>query len=66
MPYDSNADLPDNVRNVLPAAAQSIWRNAFNSSYKEDGDEDKARRMAWGAVKKSYKKNEDGEWVKKD
>ncbi|WP_236645467.1 ChaB family protein [Aidingimonas lacisalsi] len=35
MPYDSNAELPDNVRNNLPSHAQEIYRKAFNSAWKE-------------------------------
>ncbi|EOI3540017.1 ChaB family protein, partial [Cronobacter sakazakii] len=30
MPYSSRTDLPDNVRNVLPAHAQDIYKEAFN------------------------------------
>ena len=61
MPYKSNADLPDNVTNVLPKHAQDIFREAFNSAYDEykdpedrrgDADrEETARRVAWAAVK---------------
>ena len=33
MPYSSTSDLPDNVRNVLPAHAQEIYMEAFNSAW---------------------------------
>jgi cation transport regulator len=72
MPYSAISDLPDNVRNVLPAHAQEIFKEAFNSAYDQykdpeerrgnTGREDVARRVAWSAVKKSYKKGEDDKW----
>ena len=72
MPYRSNADLPDNVTNVLPKHAQDIFREAFNSAYDEykdpedrrgDADrEETARRVAWAAVKNKYEKGDDGKW----
>ncbi len=72
MPYKSNADLPDNVTNVLPKHAQDIFREAFNSAYDEykdpkdrQGDtsrEETARRVAWAAVKNKYEKGDDGKW----
>jgi cation transport regulator len=76
MPYDKNADLPESVKNVLPAHAQDIYREAFNSAAKEYGDPSKRRdnrsleevshAVAWNAVKKEYEKDESsGEWVKK-
>jgi len=30
MPYDSNANLPDNLQHILPEHAQDIYREAFN------------------------------------
>lgn len=72
MPYPSNDDLPKNVTNVLPKHAQDIFREAFNSAYEEykspddrRGDasrDDTARRVAWAAVKKKYKKGQDNTW----
>jgi cation transport regulator len=65
MPYDTRSDLPDGVRDNLPAHAQDIYKEAFNSAWDEyDHDEGRAHRVAWGAVKKSYHKNDDGTWVK--
>ncbi len=64
MPYDSRADLPESVRNHLPAHAQDIYKEAFNSAWEQyDHDESRAHRVAWGAVKKQYHKNESGDWV---
>ena len=64
MPYKNRAELPDSVKNNLPAHAQGIYKEAFNSAWDEyDHDEERAHRIAWGAVKKKYHKNDDGEWV---
>ena len=65
MPYSVNADLPPSVREHLPAEAQSIFRGAFNNALKEYGDEARAFKVAWAAVKRDYEKNEKGQWVKK-
>jgi len=64
MPYKTNADLPESVRGNLPAGAQTIFRKAFNSAYKQYGSDDEARlnKVAWSAVKNVYEKEEDGTW----
>jgi cation transport regulator len=65
MPYERKADLPESVKDNLPAHAESIYKEAFNSAWDQyDHDEDRAHRVAWGAVKKQYHKNEKGDWVK--
>lgn len=66
MPYATNADLPPPVRAHLPAHAQDIYREAFNHAFGTHGGEpdreERAHRIAWAAVKRSYVK--DGErWV---
>ena len=63
-PYDNINRLPDNVKNVLPIPAQITWLKAFNSAYPKYGDAS-ARKIAWSAVKRKYKKGKDGKWVKK-
>lgn len=75
MPYNSTEELPDNVRNVLPAHAQDIYKEAFNSAYNEykkpedrRGDEDReevAHKVAWSAVKNKYEKGADDNWHEK-
>ena len=76
MPYRSTSDLPDNVRNVLPAHAQEIYMEAFNSAWDQydrpeerRGDssrEETAHRVAWPAVKNKYEKDEQtGRWKEK-
>jgi cation transport regulator len=70
MPYFTIKDLPDPVRNNLPARAQEIYRKAYNSAYhqydKEARDESReafAAKIAWSAVKKEYVKGTK-KWVK--
>jgi cation transport regulator len=62
MPYASNEDLPESLRTHLPAHAQDIYREAFNHALARDGDEPRAHRIAWSAVKRTYEKLDDG-WV---
>jgi cation transport regulator len=65
MPYRRRTDLPDSVKDNLPEHAEAIYKEAFNSAWEQyDHDEERAHRVAWGAVKKSYHKNDNGEWVK--
>ena len=76
MPYDSKSDLPEDVQDALPEHAQEIYREAYNSAWEQyddpedrEGDESReatAHQVAWSAVKNEYKKNDEGEWVKKD
>jgi cation transport regulator len=52
------------VRDNLPAHAQDIYKEAYNSAWNQYGhDESRAHRVAWGAVEKKYHKNESGTWV---
>ena len=66
MPYQSVSDLPDPVKEHLPAHAQDIYRSAFNSAWDEYGhDEERAHKVAWSAVKHEYEKDEStGDWKK--
>jgi cation transport regulator len=74
MPYGKIEELPDSVRENLPEHAQEIYKEAFNSAWDqyaepEDrtgdaGHEETAHRIAWGAVKQSYKQDADGRWRK--
>jgi cation transport regulator len=75
MPYKSTSDLPESVRDNLPAHAQDIFKEAFNSAWDEYADPDKRRghesreevafKVAWSAVKKEYAKGADDKWHKK-
>lgn len=68
MPYDTLKELPDSVRDNLPRHAQDIYQSAYNNAWEEyNHDEERARRVAWSAVKNVYEKNEEtGQWEKKD
>jgi len=61
MPYKTNSALPSRVRAHLPAAAQTLYRTVFNSSWKryrktDPRYEEIAHRSAWAAVKRVYVK----------
>lgn len=74
MPYDDLDDLPDSVRNSLPKHAREIYREAFNSAWKQYADpddrrgdasrEEVAHKVAWSAVKQEYRKEGD-RWIRK-
>ncbi len=76
MPYNTTSDLPESVREHLPAHAQKIFLEAYNSAWKEYDDPHKRRgsgsqeetafRVAWAAVKNEYEKDEKtGQWQPK-
>jgi cation transport regulator len=66
MPYRTNRELPDSVKDNLPSHAQDIYREAFDSAWDEYQDPDKRRgsesreevahKVAWAAVKQKYEK----------
>jgi len=72
MPYNKLNELPQGVRNVLPKAAQDIWRRSFNKGWaaaQKQGKRGKerdtqARQWGWQAVKAAgYAKDEKtGKW----
>lgn len=56
MPYSTNKQLPPHIKK-LNKRLQDIWRNAFNSAFKQyNGDESKAFAVANSAIKK-YKES---------
>lgn len=64
MPYATRRDLPESVQDNLPAHAQDVDKEAFNSAWDEYGhEEERAHRVAWGAVKEKYHKGASGKWV---
>ncbi|WP_416412277.1 putative cation transport regulator ChaB [Pantoea sp. App145] len=75
MPYSSTRQLPDSIRHVLPAHAQTIYQKAFNSAWDQYQNEDDwrgddsrekvAHKVAWAAVKKDYQKGDDNKWHRK-
>ena len=66
MPYRTNQELPDSVKDNLPSHAQDIYREAFDNAWDEYPDPDKRRgnesreevahKVAWAAVKQKYEK----------
>lgn len=66
MPYASNAELPKPVRDALPAAAQSVFRNVVNSQEERGLSTERAFRSAWSALKAQgwVKNDETGKWRK--
>lgn len=74
MPYNKRSELPDQVRDNLPAHAQDIYKEAYNSAWEQYEDPDERRddasreevahRVAWAAVKRDYHKDDDGNWRK--
>jgi cation transport regulator len=75
VPYRTNQELPDSVKDYLPNHAQDIYREAFDSAWEEyrdpgkrRGDESReevAHKVAWAAVKKKYEKVGE-EWIPKN
>lgn len=73
MPYKNLAELPESVRDNLPHHAQEIYKEAYNSAWEEYANpssrrddasrEEVAHRVAWAAVKKTYAKDAQGNWV---
>ncbi len=54
MPYEAKTKLPHSVRENLPAHAREIYKEAVNNAWDEyKHDEERAHRVAWGAVKKA-------------
>ncbi len=74
MPYQTNADLPDSIKNLLPQHAQDIYRAAFNHAWDEyknpkkrktpESQQQVSHKVAWAAVKKKYHKVKN-QWVEK-
>ena len=75
MPYQQQSDLPERVTDSLPKHGQEIYKEAFNSAWERydtqserqahRNREETAHAVAWSAVKKVYKKSDDGNWIKK-
>lgn len=59
--------LLDAIQNVtgLTGAAAAMWEEVYQKAKDEYGDEERAAKVAWAAVKKVYEKK-GGDWVKKN
>jgi cation transport regulator len=68
MPYNKRSELPKQVTNNVPPHGQDIYKEAFNNAIDQyDGDEERAHRVAWSAVKEKYKKDKNSDrWVRKE
>ncbi len=72
MLYQSELELPRDVRDVLPTAAQDLYCRTYNLTWRANGARSERERdlaahaAAWRQVKASYVKNIDGEWVSRD
>lgn len=64
MPYGTNQELPDSVKDSLPDAAQDIFRKSFNAALKKYEKEDRAFKIAWAAVRKAGYKKMNDKWTK--
>ena len=74
MPYERNRALPKPIRDHLPQDAQTVYRKAYNGAWEQYSQagkrrgnatrEEAAHRVAWAAVKASYRK-QGTRWVKK-
>jgi cation transport regulator len=65
VPYATNADLPETVRRVLPAAAQAVFRNVWNSTFSDTESEERSFRAAWSTLRRQgWEPDEDGMWHK--
>jgi cation transport regulator len=51
MPYTTNRELPNDIRDRLSESAQNFYRAAFNSAVQWYGEEAKAHQIAWSAVR---------------
>jgi cation transport regulator len=65
VPYASNDALPESVRRVLPAAAQTVFRNVFNSVLSGTESEERAFRGAWSTLRRQgWEPDDEGMWRK--
>ena len=64
-PYNNPSDLPANIRKNLSPSLMNTFIKVFNNALKQYGNETKAFRVAWSAIKKIAKKNKEGKWVRK-
>ena len=76
MPYAKTKELPKGTKN-LPEHAKHIYMEAFNNALEQYKDpksrrnpeedlETTASKVAWAAVKKEYKKDNSGNWIRKE
>lgn len=59
-----NYDLPAEVKK-LPEDAQTFWRSVANEAMIQNIPLDDAKQIAWGAIERNWKKDEEGIWVRR-
>jgi len=65
MPYSTD-NPPEKIKD-MPKHAQEIFINAFNNALKQyEGDEERANKVAYDAVKTKYKQDAEGNWIAKE
>jgi len=65
MPY--SIDNPPEKIKDMPKHAQEIFISAFNAALKQyEGDEERANKVAYAAVKMKYKQDAEGNWIAKE
>ena len=62
MPY-SKHNIPNSIKE-LPSKAKDIFISAFNNAFGQNKDEEQSTKIAWSAVKKVFKKDDEGNWIK--
>lgn len=67
-PQEAVMDFSVAIQNVtgLTGEAAKMWEEVYEKAKEQYGDEERAAKVAWSAVKKKYKKNKDGDWVMKE
>ena len=65
MPYRAIKELPEAVRTALPVEAQRQFLRVVNSQLERGLSEERSFASAWSAIKETWEKNADGDWVKK-
>jgi cation transport regulator ChaB len=59
-------DAPSTLSGAAKTLYVGAWNGAYKSTCKERSDRDEcASKIAWSAVKRKYKKSNDGKWVPK-
>jgi cation transport regulator ChaB len=65
MPYATNEELPEAIKDSLPGAAQTVFRNVVNSQLKRGLSESRSFASAWSTLERQgWEKGEEGKWHK--
>jgi len=64
-PYSTIKQLPKSIRENMTKSLQRVFVSVFNKAYNTYNSEERAFKIAWGALKRIAKKNSEGKWVRK-